>query len=81
MLILPIMIQKYLKTLTDQDRSGSMVEQATKNTLEKMLQRQLDKGETEDSFIVKQLRRQIAAQATGKTAEELYVTGSVKKVN
>ena len=56
-----------------------MVEQVTKNTLEKMLQRQLDKGEAEDSFIVKQLRRQIAAQKTGKTAEELYVTGSVKK--
>ena len=56
-----------------------MVGQVTKNTLEKMLQRQLDKGEAEDSFIVKQLRRQIAAQKTGKTAEELYVTGSVKK--
>ena len=56
-----------------------MVEQVTKNTLEKMLQKQLNKGEGEDSFIVKQLRRQIAAQATGKTAEELYVTGSVKK--
>lgn len=49
------------------------------NTLEQQLERALAKGKTDDDFSVKQLRRQIAAQETGKTSQELYVTGSVKK--
>jgi hypothetical protein len=49
------------------------------NTLEAQLQRQLAAGATDDDFGVKQLRRQIAAQKSGKTARDLYVTGSVKK--
>ena len=49
------------------------------NTLEQRLQRQLAQGATEDDFVVKQLRRQIAAKKSGQTAKQLYVTGSVKK--
>jgi hypothetical protein len=49
------------------------------NTLEAQLQRRLDKGATDDDFVVKQLRRQIAAEKSGQTAKQLYVTGSVKK--
>ena len=49
------------------------------NTLEAQLQRMLDKGVTGDDFVVKQLRRQIAAEKSGKTSKQLYVTGSVKK--
>lgn len=49
------------------------------NTLEAILQRQLAAGATDDDFVVKQLRRQIAAQKGGKTARDLYVSGSVKK--
>ena len=36
-------------------------------------------GATDDDFVVKQLRRQIAAKKSGQTAKQLYVTGSVKK--
>jgi hypothetical protein len=49
------------------------------NTLEAQLQRRLATGATDDDFVVKQLRRQIAAQKGGKNARDLYVTGSVKK--
>tara|TARA_B100001057_G_C22426204_1_gene785551 strand:+ start:42 stop:236 length:195 start_codon:yes stop_codon:yes gene_type:complete len=49
------------------------------NTLKQRLQRQLEKGATDDDFVVKQLRRQIAAEKSGKTSKQLYVTGSVKK--
>ena len=49
------------------------------NTLEQRLQRQLAQGATDDDFVVKQLRRQIAAEKSGQTAKQLYVTGSVKK--
>ena len=49
------------------------------NTLEQRLQRQLSQGATDDDFVVKQLRRQIAAKKSGQTAKQLYVTGSVKK--
>ena len=49
------------------------------NTLEQRLQRQLAQGATDDDFVVKQLRRQIAAKKSGQTAKQLYVTGSVKK--
>ena len=49
------------------------------NTLEAQLQRMLDRGVTDDDFVVKQLRRQIAAEKSGKTFKQLYVTGSVKK--
>ena len=34
----------------------------------------------EDDFVVKQLRRQIAAKNSGQSARDLYVTGAVKKV-
>ena len=47
------------------------------NTLEQQLERALAKGRTDDDFVVKQLRRQIAAKRTGKSFRELYVTGSV----
>ena len=56
-----------------------MVEQVMKNTLEAMLERALSEGETEESFSVKQLRRQIAAAKSGQTSQDLYVTGSYKK--
>lgn len=49
------------------------------NTLEAQLEKELAKGATNDDFVVKQLRRQIAAKDSGKSARELYVTGSVKK--
>ena len=49
------------------------------NTLEAQLQRMLDKGVNVDDFVVKQLRRQIATEKSGKTLKQLYVTGSVKK--
>jgi hypothetical protein len=49
------------------------------NTLEQRLQRQLAQGATDDDFVVKQLRRQIAAKKSGQTSKQLYVTGSVKK--
>ena len=49
------------------------------NTLEQQLQDELAEGASEDDFVVKQLRRQIAAKQTGKTSQQLYVTGSVKK--
>ena len=48
------------------------------NTLEAQLQQELALGATEDDFVVKQLRRQIAAEKSGKTLKQLYVTGSVK---
>ena len=49
------------------------------NTLEAQLQQELAQGATDDDFVVKQLRRQIAAKKSGQTAKQLYVTGSVKK--
>ena len=36
------------------------------NTLEQRLQRQLAQGATDDDFVVKQLRRQIAAKKVGR---------------
>lgn len=48
------------------------------STLEEVLKRQIAKR-GEDSFVVKQLRRQIAAASSGQSAEDLYVTGAVKK--
>jgi hypothetical protein len=33
----------------------------------------------EKSFVAQQIRDQIHAQQTGKSAEDLYVTGSVKR--
>ena len=51
------------------------------DTLEQQLERALARGKTENDFSVKQLRRQIAAKQTGKTSQQLYVTGSVKKAN
>ena len=49
------------------------------NTSEQQLERALARGKTDEDFSVKQLRRQIAAQETGITSQELYVNGSVKK--
>ena len=46
-------------------------------SLEQQLQEQLAEGASDDDFVVKQLRRQIAAKRTGKSFRELYVTGSV----
>ena len=46
-------------------------------TLEQQLQEELAEGASDDDFVVKQLRRQIAAKRTGKSFRELYVTGSV----
>ena len=48
------------------------------NTLEQRLQRQLAQGATDDDFVVKQLRRQIAAKKSGQTAKQLYVTKQLK---
>ena len=36
-------------------------------------------GEPENSFLVKQLRRQIAAKQSGQTSRDLYLTGSYKR--
>ena len=46
-------------------------------TLEQQLQEELAEGASDDDFVVKQLRRQIAAKRTGKSFRELYVTGNV----
>ncbi len=46
-------------------------------TLEQQLQEELAESASDDDFVVKQLRRQIAAKRTGKSFRELYVTGSV----
>jgi len=48
------------------------------STLQEMLERQ-EKRLGKDSFAVKMLRDQIHAQGTKKSAEQIYVTGSVKK--
>ncbi|MBT4701486.1 MAG: hypothetical protein HOB79_10470, partial [Rhodospirillaceae bacterium] len=45
------------------------------------LERELEKAEARlgpDSFVVQQLRNQIHAQTTSKSAADLYITGSVK---
>ena len=46
-------------------------------TLKQKLQEELADGASNDDFLVKQLRRQIATKRTGKSFRELYVTGSV----
>ena len=46
-------------------------------TLEQQLQEELAEGASDDDFVVKQLRRQIATKRTGKSFRELYVTGRV----
>ena len=46
-------------------------------TLEQQLQEELAGSASDDDFVVKQLRGQIAAKRTGKSFRELYVTGSV----
>ena len=46
-------------------------------TLKQQLQEELADGASNDDFVVKQLRGQIAAKRTGKSFRELYVTGSV----
>ena len=48
-----------------------------RTTLEQLLQEELATGASDDDFVVKQLRRQIAAKRTGKSFRELYVTGNV----
>ena len=47
-------------------------------SLEQQLQEELAEGASDDDFVVKQLRRQIAAKRTGKSFRELYVTGNVR---
>jgi hypothetical protein len=49
------------------------------STLQEILEEELADGATDDDPVVQQLRRQIAAEESGKTSEELYITGSVKK--
>lgn len=49
------------------------------STLEEQLQEELDGGRDENSFIVKNLRRQIEAKKSGKGFAELYITGSANK--
>ena len=46
-------------------------------TLEQQLQEELAESASDDDFVVKQLRGQIAAKRTGKSFRELYMTGSV----
>ena len=46
-------------------------------TLEEHLKRALAQGYDYDDFVVKQLCRQIAAEKTGKSFRELYVSLSV----
>ena len=48
------------------------------STLEQHLERRLAQY-GEDDFVVKQLRRQIAAKNSGQSVFDLYVTGAVKK--
>jgi len=48
------------------------------STLEQHLERRLAQH-GEDDFVVKQLRRQIAAKNSGQSVFDLYVTGAVKK--
>ena len=47
-------------------------------TFEQQLERALERGKTVNDFSVQQLRRQIAAERTGKSFRELYVTGMSK---
>ena len=56
-----------------------MEELHTMSTLEERLNRQLAKGKDENSFLVKNLRRQIEAEKSGKGFAELYITGSANK--
>tara|TARA_R100001126_G_C4857633_1_gene165546 strand:+ start:701 stop:883 length:183 start_codon:yes stop_codon:yes gene_type:complete len=49
------------------------------STLQEILNRQLAKGKDENSFVVKNLRRQIEAEKSGKGFAELYITGSANK--
>jgi hypothetical protein len=46
--------------------------------LERILQRLVDDGKGE-GFMARSLRDQIAAQAGGQTAQNLYITGMVKR--
>ncbi len=61
-----------------------MVEQPMMNTsapvneLEETLKRRIAKA-GEDDVVVQQLRRQLAAEKTGKSFGQLYVSGSVKR--
>ena len=49
------------------------------STLEEQLQEELDAGFDENDFVVKNLRRQIEANKSGKGFAELYITGSANK--
>lgn len=51
----------------------------TMSTLQEILDRQLSKGKDENSFVVKNLRRQIEAEKSEKGSAELYITGSANK--
>ena len=60
-------------------QTNSMKGWHTMSTLEQHLERRLARH-GEGDFVVKQLRRQIAAKNSGQSAQDLYVTGAVKKV-
>ena len=47
-------------------------------TLDQLLERAISKY-GEDSRLVAELRRQIAARSSAQSAEDLYITGSVAK--
>ena len=48
------------------------------STLEQMLEKAIELTD-EDSRMVAEIRRQIAAKNSGQSAQDLYVTGAVKK--
>lgn len=56
-----------------------MAEQAMMNTLEAQLREELKESKGQETFSARQLRRQIAAQQSRQTSQDLYVTGSYKR--
>jgi hypothetical protein len=48
------------------------------STLEEQLRDELEAGASNDDFVVQQLRRQINANKSGKTFQDLYVSRSSK---
>ena len=73
------MREKCSTAKTEKGLSGSMVVEGKNLSLEEELQEELDDGATEDDFVLQQLRRQIAAKKSGKTLEQLYISGSVNR--
>lgn len=48
------------------------------NYLERLLQREIEKGRG-SGVVAQSLRSQIANQASGQSAQEMYVAGMIKK--